>query len=178
MASYLQGYLVEPLLWVVLMSCTQMSPYEIGRNRVQELLIQHTLLFREHGAYVVSFCPDNTCEEFRSSRDPTYVGQLIGFCHMYTLTVSDYWLFDEIPEDVRQQYAGRLADKFCDVCHTGSLGTRIRCCLRHLGDQMLLTSTFVRYDEDGEWRVLLDWHSALGGGPSGGVPPIDQGGSP
>jgi hypothetical protein len=97
---------------------------------------------------MVEFCPDNTCEVFRSlgkqNKSP-----VADFSYLYLYYVSDYAALSEVRKSPEaKRVAERLLSQIAKpACAPASHIETVKCVLRHLAKRHSISLTFVRYDE-------------------------------
>jgi hypothetical protein len=102
----------------------------------------------------VEYCPDNTCEVFRSDNKQAE-SSVADFALLYLYYVSDYAALSEFrksPEATRaaERFLNQLGKRGCTK--TSRMET-IKCVVRHLGRHHGISLLFVRYDEQVRKKV-------------------------
>ena len=118
--------------------------------------LPHTIKYKNKGQ-TISFCPDNTCNEFVAARGVSSK-DLSTFAYIYLYRFSGYAYLEEWRslESTKKTADRLLAMPEYRGCAGSTFLDRARCVLMRLTENGRIKLRFVRYDEGGRAESFLD----------------------
>lgn len=122
-----------------------------------------SILVSKDGPMVISYCPDNTCYEFKvtsKSKSKSKSGEdaLPDFVHLYLFFLSNYFALSEWKkkEGARNVAEAIFAQNITDNCRKEQQRESVKCTAKAMANRYSISVTFVRFDENSRNEVPIN----------------------